>query len=141
LPAKEKLKILMADIDLLDIRIRKGSCEPGVKAIFLFAPRNGCFALAEVLCYFDLTASGQTRNRLPRLEGSAVYKGAWPVEFQMRVAGFLLLLAGWILVLAAVALLSTTGQRAAFLTAGLGVELLGFVLVARSHLTPKRDEA
>ena len=59
----------------------------------------------------------------------------------MKVAGFLLLLAGWILVLAAIALLAAAGPRTAFLLAGLGVEVLGLVLAARSHLTPKEDEA
>jgi hypothetical protein len=59
----------------------------------------------------------------------------------MKIAGFLLLLAGWILVLAAIALLATAGPRAAFLLAGLGVELLGLVLAARAHLTPKEDGA
>ena len=59
----------------------------------------------------------------------------------MKVAGFLLLLAGWVLVLAAIAMLATAGLRIAFLLAGLGVEVLGLVLAARSHLTPKEDEA
>jgi hypothetical protein len=59
----------------------------------------------------------------------------------MKVAGFLLLLSGWILALAAIALLGAAGSRAAFLMAGIGVEVLGLVLVARSHLKPKRDEA
>jgi len=59
----------------------------------------------------------------------------------MKVAGFLLLLAGWALVLAAIALLGAAGPRAAFLLAGVAVEVLGLVLVARSHLTPKEDEA
>jgi hypothetical protein len=58
----------------------------------------------------------------------------------MKVAGFLLLLAGWVLVLAAIALLRAAGQRGAFLLAGMGVEVLGLVLVARSHLTLKKDE-
>ncbi len=57
----------------------------------------------------------------------------------MKVAGFLLLLSGWALVLAAVALLSAAGPRGVFLLAGIGVEVLGLVLVARSHLTPKED--
>jgi hypothetical protein len=57
----------------------------------------------------------------------------------MKVAGFLLLLAGWVLVLAATALLGAAGPRGAFLAAGMGVELLGFVLVARSHLTLKKE--
>ena len=59
----------------------------------------------------------------------------------MKVAGFLLLLAGWVLVLAAIAMLAVAGLRIAFLLAGLGVEVLGLVLAARSHLTPKEDEA
>jgi hypothetical protein len=59
----------------------------------------------------------------------------------MKVAGFLLLLSGWALVLAAIALLAASGPRAAFLLAGMGVEILGLVLVARAHLTPKKDEA
>jgi len=59
----------------------------------------------------------------------------------MKVAGFLLLPAGWALVLAAIALLPAAGPRAAFLLAGVGVEALGLVLAARSHLTPKEDEA
>jgi hypothetical protein len=53
----------------------------------------------------------------------------------MKVAGFLLLLTGWMLVLAAIALLPAAGPRSAFLVAGLGVELLGLVLAVRSHLT------
>jgi hypothetical protein len=59
----------------------------------------------------------------------------------MKVAGFLLLLAGWILMIAAIALLAAAGPRTAFLLAGLGVEILGLILAARSHLTPKRDGA
>jgi hypothetical protein len=59
----------------------------------------------------------------------------------MKVAGFLMLVAGWILVLAAIALLAANGPRSAFLLAGLGVEGLGFVLVARAHLTLKEDES
>jgi hypothetical protein len=58
----------------------------------------------------------------------------------MKLAGFLLLLAGWVLVLAAIALLGAAGPRGAFLLAGIGVELLGLVLVARSHLTLKKED-
>jgi hypothetical protein len=58
----------------------------------------------------------------------------------MKVAGFLLLPAGWALVLTAIAMLSAAGPRGAFLLAGVGVEVLGLVLVARAHLTPKEDE-
>jgi hypothetical protein len=57
----------------------------------------------------------------------------------MKIAGFLLLLAGWILMLAAIALLPGGGARAIFLAAGSGVEALGLVLFVRSHLSPKED--
>ncbi len=58
----------------------------------------------------------------------------------MRLVGFLLLLAGWGLVLSAVALLASMGLRASFVLTGLGVELLGLFLVIRSHLPPRRED-
>jgi hypothetical protein len=57
----------------------------------------------------------------------------------MKLTGFLLLLAGWGLVLAALVLLAQRGPRAGFVVAGIGVEALGLVLVVRSHLVPRRD--
>jgi hypothetical protein len=57
----------------------------------------------------------------------------------MKLAGFLLLLAGGGLVLAAIALLPSPLPRTGFVFAGVGVEVLGLVLVARSHL-PERGE-
>jgi hypothetical protein len=58
----------------------------------------------------------------------------------MKIAGFLLLLAGWLLMLFALALLARGGPRGVFLVAGLAVVVLGLVLFMRSHLTPKEDE-
>jgi len=55
----------------------------------------------------------------------------------LKLLGFLLSLAGWGLVLAAVALLGAAGPRAAFVLAGIGVEIVGFVLVVRAHLHPR----
>jgi hypothetical protein len=52
----------------------------------------------------------------------------------MRVIGFLLLLAGWSIVLAAVILLGPGAARAAFLLSGVGVEVIGLIVVFRSHL-------
>jgi len=52
----------------------------------------------------------------------------------MKIAGFLLLVAGWLLVLAAVVLLRAATPRAAFVLAGMGVEVLALVLVFRAHL-------
>jgi hypothetical protein len=59
----------------------------------------------------------------------------------MRLAGFLLLPAGWGLVLAALILLATPGSRTAFVLAGLGVELLGLALLVRSHMPLRRSRS
>ena len=58
----------------------------------------------------------------------------------MKLLGFLLLLAGWGIILAAVVLLSQTPARMAFVIAGLGVEVLGFALVIRSHPISRGEE-
>jgi len=51
----------------------------------------------------------------------------------MKILGFLLLLSGWAIVLTAVALLTQAPPRAAFVLAGIGVEIVGLVLVIRAH--------
>jgi hypothetical protein len=53
----------------------------------------------------------------------------------MRVVGFFLQFAGWIIVLAAIALLEAAPQ-AAFAIAGFCVQLLGLTLAVRSHRIP-----
>lgn len=58
----------------------------------------------------------------------------------MRFAGLVLLLTGWALVYSAVILLHTLGQRAGFVVAGLGVEIVGLVLVFRSHIRKRGDK-
>jgi hypothetical protein len=52
----------------------------------------------------------------------------------VKLAGFLLLLAGWGIVLSAVVLLASALPRACFVLAGTGVEVVGLILVVRSHL-------
>lgn len=51
----------------------------------------------------------------------------------MKLLGFFLLFAGWALVIAAVVLLGQVAPRTIFVLSGLGVEIIGLVLVARSH--------
>ena len=51
----------------------------------------------------------------------------------MKILSFLLLLAGWLLVLASIVLLPSPAARAAFVFSGVAVELLGLTLVFRSH--------
>jgi hypothetical protein len=57
----------------------------------------------------------------------------------MKFLGFLLLLAGWGLVLTAVVLLAASAPRVAFVLAGVGVEILGLVLVIRAHPGPRGE--
>jgi len=56
----------------------------------------------------------------------------------------LLLVSGWGLAVAAVGMLPTgpagAAVRAAFVLAGVAVEILGMVLTIRSHLPPKSDK-
>jgi len=64
----------------------------------------------------------------------------WLGAFGMKFVGFLLLLAGWLLVLAAIVLLASPPSRAGFVLAGLAVEGLGLTFVIRSHLILREDK-
>jgi hypothetical protein len=57
----------------------------------------------------------------------------------MKLAGFLLLLAGWVIVLTAIALLPPGPVDVAFVVAGLLVEGLGMGLVVRAHVPPMEE--
>ena len=57
----------------------------------------------------------------------------------MKLTGFLLLLGGWIIVLAAIALLPSGVSQVSFVLVALGVEALGLTLVFRAHLIPGRE--
>ena len=52
----------------------------------------------------------------------------------MRPIGFLLLLAGWFLGLAALEMLNAATSRAIFVLAGMAIEILGLMLVFRANL-------
>jgi hypothetical protein len=56
----------------------------------------------------------------------------------MKLGGFLLLLSGWAIVVAALKLLHG-GALSAFIVAGLAVEILGLALVAKSHILLSED--
>ena len=58
----------------------------------------------------------------------------------MKFVGFLLLLTGWLLVLAAIVLLVSPPPRAGFVLAGVAVEALGLTFVVRSHLILREDK-
>jgi hypothetical protein len=57
----------------------------------------------------------------------------------MKLAGMLLLLAGWGIVVSAVALFTRSGTRGRFVLAGLGVELLGLLLAFRGSVNLSRE--
>jgi hypothetical protein len=54
----------------------------------------------------------------------------------MKIAAFFSLLAGWLLVLAALILLPAGAARSIFTLAGIAVEATGLVLAVRTHMRP-----
>ena len=58
----------------------------------------------------------------------------------MKAVGFVMLLMGWILILAAIVLFPAGGLMTAFVLTGIGVEVLGLVLAFRSHLIPREEK-
>ncbi|MGH9447825.1 MAG: hypothetical protein ACRD3O_19195 [Terriglobia bacterium] len=57
----------------------------------------------------------------------------------MKLAGFLLLLAGWGIVLGALALFPAGSSRTAFVLAGAAVEALGLALAVRAHWVQREE--
>ena len=57
----------------------------------------------------------------------------------MKITGFLLLIAGWSIVLAALWLLKRAPVQAAFIVAGMGVEIVGLILVGQAHRIFRAD--
>jgi hypothetical protein len=51
----------------------------------------------------------------------------------MKLAGFLLMVAGWMIAVSAIALIPAANARAIFVLAGIAVELLGTALAFRGH--------
>jgi hypothetical protein len=63
-------------------------------------------------------------------------RAAWthaPGAPGLKLFGLVLLLAGWGLVISALALLADGAPRVIFILAGVGVEIVGLVLVIRAH--------
>ena len=67
---------------------------------------------------------------------------SWSVRASliMKLVGFLLLLAGWFLVLAALEMLSAATPRALFVLAGFAIEVLGLALVFRANIPQPEKE-
>jgi hypothetical protein len=58
----------------------------------------------------------------------------------VKLAGYLLLLAGWVIAVAAIVLFATVSGRAPFVLAGIGVEALGLTLLVRSHRSRREEQ-
>jgi len=58
----------------------------------------------------------------------------------MKAVGLLLMPSGWVIVLTALAVLPAGPARGAFALAGLGVQALGLVLFARTHVPARGDD-
>lgn len=58
----------------------------------------------------------------------------------MKLVGFLMLLAGWFLVLAAIVMFAAAPIRMTFVLTGLVVEGLGLTFAFRSHLIPREEK-
>jgi hypothetical protein len=56
----------------------------------------------------------------------------------LKLIGCLLLLSGCFIVLAALVMLTVFTQRASFIAAGIGVELLGLILLTRAYTDMQR---
>lgn len=57
----------------------------------------------------------------------------------MKLAGFLLLVTGWGIVLSALVLLASPPLRSAFVLAGITIEVLGLTFAARAHSFPREQ--
>jgi hypothetical protein len=58
----------------------------------------------------------------------------------LKLIGCLLLISGWLLVLAALVMLQAFAQRAAFVAAGLGTEILGLALLSNAYTAQQRRQ-
>ena len=58
---------------------------------------------------------------------------------EFKIAGFFLLVSGWMLTLCALVLLPGSGSRSAFIGAGTIIDLLGLALVVYGHM-PKGEQ-
>ncbi len=57
----------------------------------------------------------------------------------MRLIGCFLLLAGWLIVLAALFMLSGSAMRIVFVTAGIAIEILGLALLTQGYRVLQRS--
>ena len=58
----------------------------------------------------------------------------------MRAIGCLLMVSGWLIVMAALVLLTRLAERYGFIVAGLAVEVLGLVLLAQRYRAMQLEE-
>jgi hypothetical protein len=69
----------------------------------------------------------------------SVFRGNLTGRIGMKLAGFLLLVSGWGIVVATLPLLPSLSTRSAFALAGMAVEMIGLALVGRGHWVQKES--
>ncbi len=75
---------------------------------------------------------------IKKFDWTGLFAGAYAL-CQMKLAGLLLLLAGWGIVLGALALFPAGAPRTVFVLAGAAVEVLGLTLTVRSHWVQREE--
>jgi hypothetical protein len=85
------------------------------------------------LTFFLLSPSATRMIFWPCTEWRAAARTHAPGTYRVKLFGFVLLLAGWGLVVSALALLAADAPRNIFILAGVGVEIVGLVIVIRAH--------
>jgi len=58
----------------------------------------------------------------------------------LKLIGCLLLVSGWLIVLASLVMLHSVAQRAAFIAAGIGTEALGLALLTHAYTALQRRQ-
>jgi len=86
----------------------------------------------------------QTSHQVSQRREVMWYKTGFPFAALqgacMKPVGFFLLLAGWAIVLAALAVIGSGTPLTAFILSGTGVEILGLGLVIRSHMARRHED-
>jgi hypothetical protein len=59
----------------------------------------------------------------------------------LKLAGFFLMLAGWFIAISAIGLLHDLSAQTSFCLAGIVIEAVGFVFVARQHIPARRSKS
>jgi hypothetical protein len=107
-------------------------------AVACFSPSSWSEAKDPRICLGFRRVYKANRLHLAEIDRLVSQPLTSPKGSLLRLIGNLLMVSGWLLVLAALLLLAGLGQRFVFVLAGLLVELLGLALVAQRYRSLQR---